>query len=89
MGSQQSSQTIVNLEAIPPTVQVIWGPIVKDLATVGGLTVGAIYRGVREAFGIPTGVTALVNGERAKASRALVAGDVCEFVKRAGEKGAA
>ena len=88
MQSQQSSQSVVNLEAIPATVQVIWGPIVKDLATIGGLTVGAVYRGVREAFGIPTSVSALVNGERARSSRALVAGDVCEFVKRAGEKGA-
>lgn len=85
--ASQSSQNVASLEAIPATVQVIWGPIVKELALVGALSVGAVYRGVREAFNIPNGVFALVNGKRAEQALKLVAGDVVEFVRRAGEKG--
>jgi len=76
-------------ELVAPTVKVIWGPIVKEVAALSGLTVGSLYRGVREAFGIPSGAKPLVNGARAEgASHSLKAGDTCEFVRHAGEKGA-
>jgi hypothetical protein len=68
-------------------VKVIWGPIMKEL-NVQGLTVGAAYRALQDALGIPADALPLVNGRRAEPDECLVAGDVLEFVRRAGEKGA-
>ena len=69
------------------SVQVIWGATAEtfDLAE---MTVGDAYRLLRAPFNIAPAVAALVNGRTTDADHRLVAGDVLEFARPAGEKGA-
>jgi hypothetical protein len=71
----------------PATVQVIWGPIAEHMA-LGGMTVGEARVLLQRAYNIPPQAAALVNGHRAPATRRLAAGEVLEFARQAGEKGA-
>ncbi len=67
-------------------VNVIWGPVLKELA-LQGMTVGEAYRVLQVPLNIPPGVRPLVNGARSGARKRLAAGDVLEFLRTAGEKG--
>ena len=69
------------------TVQVNWGPLTESLEVVG-MTVADVYRLLRQPFNIAPGVRALVNGRGADAEQRLTMGDVLEFTRPAGEKGA-
>jgi hypothetical protein len=71
----------------PATVQVIWGPIAEHMA-IGGMTVGEARALLQRAYNIPPQAAALVNGHRVPATRRLTAGEVLEFARQAGEKGA-
>jgi hypothetical protein len=68
-------------------VEVVWGPLIQHYQ-VSGMTVGETHRVLRGHLGIPGGVRALVNGAAAAPDARLRAGDVLEFVRFAGEKGA-
>lgn len=68
-------------------VQVIWGPLTERMQ-LEGLTVAEAERLLRHPFHIAPGVRALVNGLEATPNRELAVGDVLEFVRAAGEKGA-
>lgn len=70
-----------------PSVEVIWGAL-PDRYDLAGVTVVEAYRLLREHLGIPGGVRALVNGAEAEATATLRPGDVLEFVRAAGERGA-
>jgi hypothetical protein len=69
------------------TVQVIWGPIAENMA-VGGMSVGDVRGLLQGPYNIPPQAAALVNGERVGAGHQLAAGDVLEFARASGEKGA-
>jgi hypothetical protein len=68
-------------------VEVIWGAL-PDRYDLAGVTVVEAFRLLREHLGIPAGVRAVVNGAEAEATRTLRPGDVLEFVRAAGERGA-
>lgn len=68
-------------------VQVIWGAS-ADAFELAGLTVGEAYRLLSAPLHIAAGVAALVNGVAAPEGHRLSAGDVLEFARPAGEKGA-
>lgn len=68
-------------------VQVIWGPTAESLE-LAGLTVDGAYQLLRAPFHIAPGVRVLVNGEPAAPDQRLAAGDLLEFTRPAGEKGA-
>ncbi len=68
-------------------VEVIWGAL-PDHYEIAGLTVVEAYRLLREHLGIPAGVRALVNGAEVGARVRLRPGDLLEFVRAAGERGA-
>jgi hypothetical protein len=74
-------------EAVP-AVNVQWGAFTDALA-VQGMTVADVGRLLRRPFGIPHGVMAFVNGVEVEPTHRLRAGDVLEFQREAGEKGAA
>ena len=70
------------------TVQVVWGAMVDDFDLVG-MTVGEVATLLRRPYRLAPGVVANVNGEETDADTRLCAGDELEFVRAAGEKGAA
>jgi hypothetical protein len=70
------------------TVQVIWGPFTEPLE-VAGLSVAQAFELLRDPFNIAPGAEVNVNGVAAAPEQRLRAGDVLEFVRGAGEKGAA
>lgn len=72
----------------PPIVQVIWGPIAEAMAFVG-MTVGEVRALLRGPFNIPGHAFTHVNGARVTMQHRLIAGETLEFVREAGEKGAA
>jgi hypothetical protein len=72
---------------VPPTVQVIWGPMV-DAMSVAGMSVAEVRALLQGPYNIPAHAAAVVNGSPERADRRLEAGDVLEFVRLAGEKGA-
>jgi hypothetical protein len=78
----------VRVETLPRLVTVIWGPIAKEL-DIRGMTVDGAYRALRVPLNIPARVRPLVNGRVAGPGERLSPGDVLEFVRAAGEKGAA
>ncbi len=69
------------------SVQVIWGPMVDDF-DVADLTVRDVYQLLQAPYHIAPGVTANVNGAEVAPDTRLARGDVLEFVRAAGEKGA-
>ena len=69
------------------SVQVIWGAS-ADSFDLAGMSVGDAHRMLRAALNIAPAVAALVNGRAAEADHRLTAGDVLEFARPAGEKGA-
>ena len=68
-------------------VQVIWGADAQtyDLAE---MTVGEVYGMLQAPLNIAPAVAALVNGNATDAGHQLAVGDVLEFARPAGEKGA-
>ncbi len=71
----------------PTTVQVIWGPMVEQMA-VGGMNVGEVRALLQRAYNIPPHAEALIDGRRVTAQHRLAPGQTLEFVRMAGEKGA-
>jgi hypothetical protein len=69
-------------------VQVIWGPFTEALE-VGGMTAAEVFRLLRDPYNIAPGAAIHVNGALADPNQRLRAGDTLEFVRGAGEKGAA
>jgi hypothetical protein len=68
-------------------VQVIWGATAETL-DLADMTVGDVYRMLQAPFNIAPAVAALVNGNAADEAHRLAVGDVLEFARPAGEKGA-
>jgi hypothetical protein len=68
-------------------VQVIAGPTAESLE-LAGMSVGEAYGLLRVPFNLAPMVTALVNGRPVEADHRLALGDVLEFTRPAGEKGA-
>ena len=68
-------------------VQVIWGAMVQQME-LAGMTVGEAQRLLRPAFGLAPDATPLVDGRLAGNDDRLASGQVLEFVRAAGEKGA-
>ncbi|MEE9606199.1 MAG: hypothetical protein V3U03_00560 [Myxococcota bacterium] len=68
-------------------VQVIWGAT-ADSFDLAEMTVGDAYRMLSAPLNIAPAVAALVNGNASDANHRLAAGDVLEFARPAGEKGA-
>ena len=73
-------------EAVPRSVTVIWGPLVKEM-DVQGMSVAEATELLRAPFGLPEQATPLVNGSPAHPDQTLCIGDAMEWVKAAGEKG--
>jgi hypothetical protein len=73
-------------EAALELVTVTWGHIVKEV-DLQGRTVKEAYVSLRDALGIPSRVTPVVNGRLAAPDQHLRRGDQLEFVKRSGELG--
>ncbi len=78
----------VGTPAAPTTVQVIWGPMVENMAA-GGMTVGDVRALLQRPYNIPLQAAALVNGTPVRPEHRLAPGDTLEFARAAGEKGAA
>lgn len=72
----------------PAGVRFLWGSVEEQM-DLEGLTVEAIYRMLREPYRIAPAVRAVVNGREVTADHTLRCGDVVEFIRPAGEKGAA
>jgi hypothetical protein len=68
-------------------VQVIWGAMAQQME-LAGMTVGEAQRLLRPAFNLAPEATVLVNGRMAGDDQRLLSGQVLEFVRHAGEKGA-
>ena len=68
-------------------VQVIWGAMAQQMA-LAGMTVGDAQALLQQAFNLAPEVTALVDGRLARGDHRLASGQVLEFVRPAGEKGA-
>lgn len=69
-------------------IQLIWGATMGDFE-VSGMTVAEVHDLFADVLGIPPGVTVNLNGEEVTGDTRLATGDALEFVRRAGEKGAA
>ncbi|MBW2243326.1 MAG: hypothetical protein JRH01_15170 [Deltaproteobacteria bacterium] len=69
------------------SVQVIWGAMVETL-DLGEFTVSEAFRMLRAPFNIAPAVNVLVNGTPVDGEHRLNRGDVLEFARPAGEKGA-
>src|SRR5581483_3577532 len=74
--------------AVPQAVRVIAGADVQDMA-VAGRRVGDVRTVARAIFAINPAAVALVDGRRVDDDHLLAPGQVLEFVKYAGQKGAA
>ncbi|MFQ5668115.1 MAG: hypothetical protein ACE5I7_17005 [Candidatus Binatia bacterium] len=72
--------------AAPAGVQVIWGPIVENMAAAG-MTVGDIRALLQHPYNIPAYARPLVNGTLVRPGHRLTAGDTLEFSREGGEKG--
>ena len=70
----------------PPTVRVVWGPIVENMV-LDGMTVGAARELLRRTMNIAPHASTLVDGRRASPQHRLAAGETLEFVRDGGEKG--
>jgi proteasome-associated ATPase len=68
-------------------VQVIWGAMAQQME-LAGMTVGEAQQLLRPAFGLAPEATPLVDGRLAGSGDRLASGQVLEFVRAAGEKGA-
>ena len=68
-------------------VRVHWGAMSESLER-GGLSVGDARELLTRPYHIPAEAQVTVNGVEAEAGQRLEAGDVLEFVRLAGEKGA-
>ena len=68
-------------------VQVIWGATAENF-DLAGMTVADAYRLLSAPLNIAPAVAALVNGCTAEGEHRLGVGDVLEFARPAGEKGA-
>ncbi len=73
--------------AAPPTVQVVWGPIIDRIMLVG-MTVAAARDLLRRTMNIAPNARTLVNGEAVTPDHRLTAGETLEFIRAGGEKGA-
>lgn len=73
----------------PGSVEVIWGFVPEQHFDIQGLTVGEAFDLLRGPLNIAPGVVATINRNPAQADDRLAANDTLEFVKAAGEKGAA
>ncbi len=82
-----AAETTSERRAVPDTVEVIYGPLGESL-NVAGLSVAQVHLMLRADFGMAPVVEALVNGEESNGDRTLQAGDVVEFSRPTGEKGA-
>lgn len=71
----------------PVGVQVIWGALTERME-LEGMTVADAERLLRGPFRIAPRSRAVVNGRPVALDHRLAAGEVLEFVRRAGEKGA-
>ena len=69
------------------SVQLIWGAVTENLE-LAGMSVEQAYDLLRAPFHIAPQVTALVNAVEATPDQRLEAGDLLEFTRPAGEKGA-
>ena len=67
-------------------VQVIWGASLQTLE-LGGMQVQYARQLLQTLMHIDPGAPALINGEPARATQQINAGDTLEFVVHAGEKG--
>jgi hypothetical protein len=72
----------------PTNVQVNWG-FNEERMDLQDLSVEAAYELLRGHLNIAPDVIATVNGTEATPGQRLIAGDTLEFVRAAGEKGAA
>ncbi len=71
----------------PANVRVIWG-LLDERMDVHGMTVAEAHQLLQRHLNIAPGVVANVNGIEAASAQRLDVGDVLEFVREAGEKGA-
>lgn len=71
----------------PANVRVIWG-LLDERMDVQGMTVAEAFQLLQRHLNIAPGVAANVNGIEADSAQRLDVGDVLEFVREAGEKGA-
>ena len=69
-------------------VHIVNGPLTLD-APLAGMTITAAYQLLQHTLNLAPGVTALVNGNEVEPRFRLESGQVLEFVRRAGVKGAA
>jgi hypothetical protein len=86
--AQQPQSTLPLPVGQPGQVRVITGADVQDL-DLGGRTVGEARTVAEAVFGINEGAVALVDGQAAGEEQVLVPGQMLEFVKYSGQKGAA
>ena len=68
-------------------IDVISGTMTDHLEA-GGMSVGDVFRVLRVPWSIAPDAAALVNGRPANADQMLLRGDVLEFARAGGEKGA-
>jgi len=73
-------------EPEPRTVQIIWGPLIENLA-LAGMTVAEARTLLRAPFNLAPHAATLVNGSPVGADHRLVAGESLEFRREFGEKG--
>jgi hypothetical protein len=69
-------------------VQIVWGALTDDHEIVG-MTVGEVRDIFQGPYNIAPEVEVILNGVATDADARMVAGDVLEFVRAAGEKGVA
>lgn len=69
------------------SVQVIWGATNESLE-LADMSVGEVFNMLQAPFNIAPAVAALVNGDPVDGDHQLEAGDLLEFTRPAGEKGA-
>ena len=72
---------------VTPGVTFVWGSQCLTLE-IQGMTVGDAWRALREPYNVAPGVNALVNGRLADPEHRLSEGELLEFIRPAGEKGA-
>jgi hypothetical protein len=74
-------------EELGGLVTVSHGPYAETLP-VGGSTVAEVRRRFRDRLDIDPGAVAVVDGREVGEDHRVRAGELCTFVRRAGEKGA-
>lgn len=68
-------------------IKVTYGANSQEFGNLEGKTVGQVRQDLAEAFNLPEGAKALVQGEEVDDDQTLQKGDHLEFVKPSGSKG--